>query len=89
MGIGTRPMCLFSVTLLLFCISCVYFCHSELICIKRTWSEFDSLIKYTESSFQGRMGLTEDDPWYAVGEVVEYILQGNISLLKELGWRQC
>ena len=25
----------------------------------------------TESSFQGRMRLTEDDPWYAVGEVVE------------------
>jgi hypothetical protein len=25
----------------------------------------------TEACFQGRMRLTEDDPWYAVGEVVE------------------
>ena len=25
----------------------------------------------TEACFQGRMGLTEDDTWYAVGEVVE------------------
>jgi hypothetical protein len=25
----------------------------------------------TESNFRRKMGLTEDDPWFAVGEVVE------------------